>query len=75
MCDGWIWSVCVDAAEWRVEGEDVMVSMSIRLVLLPRSVGTAILFMDIVPVKLATLEEYCMEKGIPLKHPCIPTLS
>ena len=33
------------------------------------------MFMDIVPVMLATLREHCMEKGIPLKHPCIPTLS
>ena len=47
----------------------------IRLVLLPRLVGTAVLFIDIVPIKLATLREHCVEKGISLKHPCIPTLS
>ena len=42
--------------------------LCIRLVLLPRSVGTAILFMDIVPVNLATLREHCAEKGISLKQ-------
>ena len=49
--------------------------MCIRLVLLLRLVGTANLFMDIMPVKLETLMEHCEEKGISLKHPCIPTLS
>ena len=48
--------------------------MCIRLVLLTRSVGMLILFMDIVPVKLATLREHCVEKGISLKHPCIPMI-
>ena len=42
--------------------------MCIRLVLLPRVVGTAKLFMGIVPVKLDTLREHCEEKGIYLKH-------
>ena len=37
--------------------------------------GTAILFMDIVPSKLKTLRELCVEKGISLKHPCITTMS
>ena len=40
----------------------------IRLVLLPRLVGTAVLFIDIVPIKLATLREHCVEKGISLKQ-------
>ena len=46
-----------------------------RLVLLSRAVGTAKLFMDILPVKLEILRENCAEKNISLKHPCIPTLS
>ena len=49
--------------------------MCIRLVILPRAVVTAKLFIDIVPVKLDTLREHCEEKGFSLKHPCIPTLS
>ena len=49
--------------------------MCIRLLLLLRFLGTAKMFMDIVPVKLETLREHCAEKNISLKHPCIPRLS
>ena len=33
------------------------------------------LFMDFVPVKLATLKEHCSKKGISLKKTGIPTLA
>ena len=49
--------------------------MCLRLVLIPRSVGTATLFLDFVPVNLATLKEHCLKKGISLKNPGIPTLA
>ena len=47
--------------------------MCARLVVMPKSVGTATLYLDIVPVKLEDLMEMCTKKKISLKNPFIPT--
>jgi hypothetical protein len=49
--------------------------MCARLVVMPKSVGTAILYLDIAPVNLEELVQMCTKKKVSLKNPFIPTFS
>ena len=43
--------------------------MCARLVMVSKGVGMAVLFLDIVPVKLGDLKEMCELKNIKMEHP------
>ena len=49
--------------------------MTLRLVVHPKEVGQALLFLDIVPSGLDTIKEVCGSKKVSLNHPFIPTFS